>query len=331
MVPMTLLHDSRILPAAKLLYGRLATFCRRDPRYQPSQETLAAEICVHPRQVRNLLAQLRECGYVDWRRTKQGACRYRILERQPSATQETQERHCSAAKSGNGMPEGAALECRHKEVFKRGILKEGSSSSETVATVVEQPEPTTATAALISENQNREMWRGIEAAIWKRVDGGARQRIEASLGEQGFTVKHLVAYLKRYPISRKAKNPVGVLIAKAKTLSAELKAIDPDDPEPPDEFGERMRDEYPYPSADVCPVCKNTGRLDEPHPVRTTVKKWCWYPSCKAGQQAKDDDELAIANQLRTRPRDTWESRLIQCAAAGLDRKLIRSYVGLES
>lgn len=114
LIPLSVMRDPHLLPAAKLLFARLKLFAGKDGICHPSHETLAGEIAVKPRQIRNLLGQLRQYGYVDWKRTKRDTCNYVI-----------QERHSSAAESGNAVPHRVALQCLQKDVS----LKEGNSSS----------------------------------------------------------------------------------------------------------------------------------------------------------------------------------------------------------
>lgn len=117
------LRDPRLSPGAKLLEGRIACYIGKNPDgvCWASQETLADDLGIKSRQVRNLLSELRESGRLEWRRTKRGTCRYRLLDRQASATQgtqEAQERQLNAAKTGNILPDHQAINCRQKEVLK---------------------------------------------------------------------------------------------------------------------------------------------------------------------------------------------------------------------
>src|SRR5581483_11938359 len=122
-IPLASLRDLRLSPGAKLLEGRIACYIGRNPDgvCWASQETLAEDLGIKPRQVRNLLSELRESGRLEWKRTKRGTCRYRILERQYTADHEVdnaQERQLIAAKNGNILPVAPAINCLQKEVLK---------------------------------------------------------------------------------------------------------------------------------------------------------------------------------------------------------------------
>jgi hypothetical protein len=78
MIPLQILHDGSLSHAAKLVYGRLRLFAGRDGRCYPSQETLAREVCLHERELRNLLSELRAAGWINWHQTR-STCVYTVL------------------------------------------------------------------------------------------------------------------------------------------------------------------------------------------------------------------------------------------------------------
>ncbi len=63
-VPGEVLHDRELTAAAKLLYLVLSSMAGRDGYCWPSNETLAAEMDLSKRRVRELLSQLQERGYI---------------------------------------------------------------------------------------------------------------------------------------------------------------------------------------------------------------------------------------------------------------------------
>ena len=117
-VPMAILHipERELNSTAKLLYGRLALFARKTGRCNPSHETLGREIGVSPRQVRNLLAELQQCGLVAWTRTG-GSSRYDVRPEQEYLSQ----RNRSSDPIGTGVP------------ITRGSLVEGRKDVNTKA------------------------------------------------------------------------------------------------------------------------------------------------------------------------------------------------------
>lgn len=66
-VPYDVFTDPSLRPTEKLTVGRLLLFAGKDGRCYPSHETLSRELCLKPRQVRNLLASLKRKGRLQWR------------------------------------------------------------------------------------------------------------------------------------------------------------------------------------------------------------------------------------------------------------------------
>jgi hypothetical protein len=331
---MTVLRDVRLLPAAKLLYGRLVLFLGKAGIHQPSHERLALEIGVKPRQVRNLLAQLRECGYMDWCRTQRGTCRYRILERQYSASQECFERQSGAVPTGNGVPFPPALQCLHKEVLKE-VFKEGTSSSapETASEIVEatddQP-PSTATALIPFPQKENWDWPAFQDQVETAIDGGAREQIQESLERQGMDLRHYSEYLKRFPLGP-CRSKVAVLIKKASKLSSELKHLDPDESEPPIGKAEHDRRRIAEVLAEreryQCQRCQDTGRAASNCIYwRRSVDRPC--PDCELGSKADWEDYQEAASQISRLDPSEWSKRLGRIAELGGDRGRIESLLG---
>lgn len=59
-VPNWLLEREEVSPGAKLLYGRLCQFAGRDGHCYPRQEVISESLGINPRQVRNLISELKE-------------------------------------------------------------------------------------------------------------------------------------------------------------------------------------------------------------------------------------------------------------------------------
>jgi hypothetical protein len=314
-VPMTVLRDAKLAPAAKLLYGRLVLFLGKAGIHQPSHERLALEIGIKPRQVRYLLAQLRKCGYIDSRRTQRGTCRYRILERRNTAVQdiqeEGQERQFSAGENGDISPEGAAIYRLHKDGCKK-VSKEETTS-------------TPASPVLLAENHPID-WPVIQDLIgWLAavaIDVAARQRIQKDLNAQGMDGRHLKAYLERFPIGR-CKNPVGVLISIVPKLTALLKDIDPDEPAPMSAFERSFT-----PKVYRCATCEDTGRVTAiaGKELRKSVGAAC--RDCERGKEAWREDHRAIADQMFRLDHSERQEKLDWVESRGGDRSLIESLMG---
>jgi hypothetical protein len=103
-IPYGVFSDPDLTPAAKLVYGRLKLYSGKVGHCCPKQETLAQEVCLKKRQLRNVLVELRDAGWISLVRARTN-CVYTVYpERQLIATLETPE-------SGNKLPVRAATDC----------------------------------------------------------------------------------------------------------------------------------------------------------------------------------------------------------------------------
>lgn len=123
-----IMSDKGISRTAKALYGRLLFFAGKDGRCNPSHETLAAQLGVGDRQIRNLLRELRNVGLISWRRTRSSAS-YEINPPEAAFTPDRKltsglDRKSISCEIGNALP--------IKRGLKRSCLKDvdiGCSSS----------------------------------------------------------------------------------------------------------------------------------------------------------------------------------------------------------
>ena len=69
-LPLVIARNLELSGNAKLLYSRLMLYAGKNGICTPSHETLAAEIGVKERQVRNILAELKGCSLVSWHRRR---------------------------------------------------------------------------------------------------------------------------------------------------------------------------------------------------------------------------------------------------------------------
>lgn len=118
--PLAINRNKQISRSAKSLYARLVLFSGKDGRCNPSHETLASELGIRPRQIRNLLKELSECELVKWRRTRSSASyeifppeNFKIPDRQLIAALDRQR---IAGEIGNALP--------IKRGLKTGSLKD---------------------------------------------------------------------------------------------------------------------------------------------------------------------------------------------------------------
>jgi hypothetical protein len=122
MIPLDVIHDPFLSHAAKLVYGRLLFYTGRDGRCNPSHRTLGAEVCLSSRQVRDVLGELRDRGYITWERT-QTTCWYQITGpvpewRKTADPDSSDDRRKTADQIGGKPPVGVAENRRQKDLLK---------------------------------------------------------------------------------------------------------------------------------------------------------------------------------------------------------------------
>jgi hypothetical protein len=109
-VPLAVLRDRTVSPAAKLTYARLLLYAGRDGRCNPAQGTLAAEVCLGPRQIRTVLSELKARGWITWKRTG-GSSSYEITGPLP-------DRKKTADQIGRNLPIRAEENFLQKDLRK---------------------------------------------------------------------------------------------------------------------------------------------------------------------------------------------------------------------
>jgi hypothetical protein len=235
-IPCPLLRDPHLLPAAKLLYGRLKLHAGKNGICNPSHGRLAKEISVSEKHIRNLLTQLRKNGYIDWRRTKRDTCRYVIFERNWSSThdhqernwssgQEHEERNCGSAKNGTGVPRRTELEFRQKEALKDELI----DSSTTTQTDVTSRPPETPSRGVVADSlfherlkQARPHFERLEERLGP-ISGKTRRDLQHTVEAQGFSIAQL-AYT--FGLYGKTYKTVGGLISFAREFTEHAAAIE---------------------------------------------------------------------------------------------------------
>jgi hypothetical protein len=114
-VPLQILNDGSLSHAAKLVYGRLKLYAGKNGRCYPSQQTLAREVCLRERQLRNVLLELQVAGWIDWRQTR-STCVYTIFsDRQKTADQTGKNFPVRPEDLRRSRPEG---NCQQKRGFE---------------------------------------------------------------------------------------------------------------------------------------------------------------------------------------------------------------------
>jgi hypothetical protein len=115
MIPYEILKDKNLSHAAKLTYGRLKLFAGKNGRCCPKHKTLAREVCLSDRQLRNVLVELRNAGWIDWRRART-SCLYIVH----SDRQET------SGQGGKRLPINSEENCRSRLVGNCRTRVEGN-------------------------------------------------------------------------------------------------------------------------------------------------------------------------------------------------------------
>jgi hypothetical protein len=132
-IPMEVVSDPSVSHAAKLVYGRLLLYRGRDGRCNPAHHTLAAEVCIRRRQVKNVLDELKARGWITWTRTR-NSCFYTICgpvpDRQKIAHLDNPDRQEIAPQIGNKLPIKIGKKLPIKRCIRKEVLKISSSSDE---------------------------------------------------------------------------------------------------------------------------------------------------------------------------------------------------------
>lgn len=119
-IPLAISRNRNISPSAKLAYGRLVLYAGKDGSCHPSHDTIGAEVGIRDRQVRNVLAELKACGLIEWSRTRSSNA---FIVRDENCPEYT-EWQLNAGQIGTILPDRSAIKCRQKDVVKTGLGKD---------------------------------------------------------------------------------------------------------------------------------------------------------------------------------------------------------------
>ncbi len=305
-VPGNVLRDSVISPSAKLAYGRLRFYEGEDKRIFMKHDTLGAEIRLSNRQVRNVLAELRAAGWLDWKRGRT-TCFYTLhqerqkteeqaradvrklrsdrqhsadLDRQDSAEQDRQH---SATEIGNIVPTEKNIEDHHqkrksKKVFaKASTVVEARGEDRTPkpfsSKTSDDEKPKTPVVYATPELELRDIYR---RKTGEEIAPAVERRIWEALELQGVPKAQFLEELRKHT-GNAWKNPAGFLTNFARRIKSNTTPEQPapeivEPPEPPKtEHGN-------------CSVCKGVGYLR----WDTTPRQYC---TCRMGRDLERMDE----------------------------------------
>jgi len=71
-LPYLVLRDVRLSMGARLAYAVLLSYAWQEGSCFPGQDRMAADLGVSPRNLRRFLSELRELGYISWRKVMPG-------------------------------------------------------------------------------------------------------------------------------------------------------------------------------------------------------------------------------------------------------------------
>ena len=133
-IPYKVFRDPDLSHAAKLVYGRLRLYGGADGKAYPRHETLAAEVAIQPRQLRNVLGELQNAGWIDWKRTRTG-CLYTIFpDRQKTAGEIGKKlpvrsaENCQSRSAENCLQKRSSENHHQREDLKRGRAADVAST-----------------------------------------------------------------------------------------------------------------------------------------------------------------------------------------------------------
>jgi Helix-turn-helix domain len=287
-IPYPVLRDAKISHAAKLVYGRLKLYAGKDGQCNPKHATLAREVCVAVRQLRNVLNELRKAGWIDWYRTRT-SCWYTVHpDRQVSAEQDRQK---IATQTGKNLPIRSAKNCQQKRSSENHHRRDVSEKKN--ARSLEEPTLVGPAENLISRTQNADDEKlGLEKTpifaspvdelrdIHRRKTGAeitpdVERRIWETVELGGATRQQFIEQLRPH-VPNHWKNPAGFLTNFARKFGA----VSTPEPRPP------TPSEPPKNAQGRCSVCGGTGYVHE-HPDAAT-REHC---SCQLGRDLKRVDE----------------------------------------
>ena len=267
-VPITysVFRDDTLSASAKLAHGRLKLYAGQDGRCYPSHQTLAREVCLSSRRLRDVLRELREAGLITWTRTR-GSNHYTVFpERQKTASQTGGELHTRVAENCLSRP---AENCRQKRSIenhhqKRGIeiknLRRPRKHSEPTRKFVKEPQEPVLDASKSDDekfkvpkptlygNPEDELKAIFRAKAGVEIAPDVERRFWHSVELRGVSRTACIAELRKHA-GNVWQNPAGFVtsFARKNCLVATPEPPMPQQPEPPkNEHGR-------------CSVCKGNG------------------------------------------------------------------------
>ena len=268
-IPRAVLADERLSHAAKIVYGRLRLYSGKDGKCCPRHETLAKEVCMGMRQLREVLPQLREAGWISWTRSRSG-CIYVINETcgnphsRVALSRSSRVAEIRSSRVAENCLQKRSIENHHQ---KRSLEKnEGKPEQQNQKLFDdEKPKPVSPEVELRQvyyEKTGFQITPELERKIWESVELRSITRLE------------FITQLRDH-VPNNWRNPAGLLIALARKIGAAPVVEEPLVVTPEPERNEKGK----------CVGCNGIGYLhyEEDHSNR----KYC---ECSLGRGLKTVD-----------------------------------------
>ncbi len=298
-IPYGVFADKDLSHAAKLVYGRLLLYAGKDGLCYPKQETLAAEICIRHRQLRTVLVELRDQGWLTWCRIRTG-CAYRvILDRQKTAGSSGRKLPVAPAencrsRSAENCRQNRSIENHHqKEVLKEQAprpartpphppnLPQKTPAQKILKVDDEKPKPSSEPPLPpIQETPETELRNIFHTKTGTRIGQEVERRVWEAVELRGVARSAFIDQLRPH-VANRWKNPAGFLTNFARKVTAMVAA----DPAPP------TINEPPKNAKGRCSVCGGGGYTHW-EAADIAARKYC---ECSMGR------DLQVLEQRPTR------------------------------
>lgn len=144
-IPLWMMRDGALSQSAKLTYGRLKLYAGANGRCFPKHETLAREVCLSPRRLRDVLTELRCAGLVEWTRTR-SSCVFTFPDRQKAASlsggkRPTRPEENRRSRSAEKCQQKRSIENHHQKRRIEKKTERNSAKTNPLATPEERRKP----------------------------------------------------------------------------------------------------------------------------------------------------------------------------------------------
>lgn len=111
-VPYLVLRDTRLSVGARLSYAVLLMYAWQEGSCFPGQKRMAVDLGITDRHLRRFLSELRDLGYISWRKAMPGGTNLYVLHDVKSKLKTKAKRTPASGRSGHRRPEHADIRVR---------------------------------------------------------------------------------------------------------------------------------------------------------------------------------------------------------------------------